>query len=692
MSPKPTCEDLELRVEEIEQSLQKIESRFNDAQRIAYIGSWEAFSETGELFWSEEQFRILGYETGEIIPSFDLAKSHIHPDDLSSYMKKRDSALTEKCPYDIEFRIVRKDGAVRHLRSVVNVELDTNGNIIRRYGTLQDITDQKQIRDALRENETRLKTAQRIGSIGSWDLGLKTRKRFWSDEMFKIFGYEPGEIEPYDAFVQSHVHPDDKDRYLKLHEIALKERKKLDWEFRIVRKDGAVRVCHLIAEIVRDQTGEPVRYFGTFQDITDGKQAEEELRKSETRLNSAQQIAHLGSWDRNLETGEKYWSEEEFRIYGYEPGEVQPSLELVRSHVHPDDIEEFDKVREADFYGHDAFSQEFRIIRKDGAVRTVNSIITVKRDREGRGKRYFGIIQDVTKQKQMEQALKDSGREYRSTLDAMGDAIHVIDETMCLILENEVFKRWRNALGLSSEVIGSNIFEAYPFLDDKVRQEYQQVFKTGKPMITEEEHVVKNRRIVTETRKFPIHIHETIKKIVTVVHDITRRKHMEAALQKSHDELDIRVKERTKDLEIKTINLEEVNTALGVLIKKRDEDKAELEERIRANSKELVLPYIEKLENTPLDDRQKAYLSILVSNLNDIISPFSSSLTNGYRKLSSSEIQVSDLIKHGKRTKEVAELLSLSARTVESHRKNIRRKLGLSNKRANLRSHLMSMQ
>ena len=292
----------------------------------------------------------------------------------------------------------------------------------------------------------------------------------------------------------------------------------------------------------------------------------------------------------------------------------------------------------------------------------------------------------------MEQALKNSEREYRSTLDAMGDAIHVVDESLCLILENEVFKKWRNALGLQSEVIGSNLFEAYPFLDDKVRQEYEQVFKTGKPLITEEEHVVKDKWIVTETRKFPICIDEKVKKIVTVVHDITRRKHMEAALQKSLDELDIRVKERTKELEIKTKNLEEVNTALGVLIKKRDEDKAELEERILANSKELVLPYIEKLENTPVDDRQKAYLSILVSNLNDIISPFSSSLTNGYRKLTSSEIQVSDLIKHGKRTKEIAELLSLSARTVESHRKNIRRKLGLSNKRVNLRSHLMLKQ
>ena len=404
---------------------------------------------------------------------------------------------------------------------------------------------------------------------------------------------------------------------------------------------------------------------------------ETDVRLSESRLNAAQQIAHIGSWDRNLRTGEKYWSDEQFRIYGYDPGEVQPSIDLVRHHVHSDDIEIFEKVREADFYGRDDFSQEFRIIRKDGVVRTVNSMITIERDHEGEGIRYFGVLQDITEQKAMEQALRDSEFEYRSTLDAIGDAIHVVDNTLCLILENEIFRKWRNVLGLQSEVIGGHLFEAYPFLDNRVRQEYEEVFKSGKPLITEEEHVVGGRRIVTETRKFPIRMDGNVKKVVTVVHDISRQKHLEQTLIESRDELDRRVKERTKELEIKTENLEEVNTALGVLLKKRDEDKEELEEKILTNSKDLVFPYISKLKDTALGDIQEAYLSILESNLNDVITSFSNTLTNSLDKLTSSEVQVADLIKHGKRTKEVAELLNLSVRTVESHRKNIRRKLGL---------------
>lgn len=298
----------------------------------------------------------------------------------------------------------------------------------------------------------------------------------------------------------------------------------------------------------------------------------------------------------------------------------------------------------------------------------------------------------LSNQKAIEQALRDSEFEYRSTLDAVGDAIHVINNTLCLILENEVFRKWRNVLGLQSEVIGSHLFEAYPFLDDRARREYEEVFKSGKPLITEEEHVVGGQRIVTETRKFPILMEGDVKKIVTVVHDITRRKLLEQTLIESRDELDKRVKERTKELEIKTNNLQEMNTALGVLLKKRDEDKEELKDKILTNSRDLVLPYISKMKDTSLDDIQRAYLSILESNLNDVVTSFSNTLTNSLDKLTSSEVQVADLIKHGKRTKEIAELLNLSVRTVESHRKNIRRKLGLSNKRVNLRTYLMSAE
>tara|TARA_B100000315_G_scaffold260783_2_gene325184 strand:- start:3745 stop:4311 length:567 start_codon:yes stop_codon:yes gene_type:complete len=151
------------------------------------------------------------------------------------------------------------------------------------------------------------------------------------------------------------------------------------------------------------------------------------------------------------------------------------------------------------------------------------------------------------------------------------------------------------------------------------------------------------------------------------------------------------LKNREKELEIKTNHLVEINTALRVLLKRRDEDKTELEDKVLLNVKELVEPYLEKLRKTELGERQKAYLSILESNLNDIISPFSNSLSSRYLNLTPTEIQVANLVKLGKTSKEIAKLRSLSSKTVEFHRDNIRKKLGIKKKKANLTSYLSNI-
>lgn len=166
---------------------------------------------------------------------------------------------------------------------------------------------------------------------------------------------------------------------------------------------------------------------------------------------------------------------------------------------------------------------------------------------------------------------------------------------------------------------------------------------------------------------------------------------MEKELKEYREQLERQVEKRTQQLKIETQKLEEMNTALRVILNQRKEDRLRVEETILGNLKELVFPYLESLKNLERGRQKRVYIDIIESNLNSIIEPFASRLSSKFINLTPMEIKVADLIKHGKSTKEIAELFSLSRKTVETHRSIIRKKLGLTHTKANLRTYLMSL-
>jgi DNA-binding NarL/FixJ family response regulator len=211
------------------------------------------------------------------------------------------------------------------------------------------------------------------------------------------------------------------------------------------------------------------------------------------------------------------------------------------------------------------------------------------------------------------------------------------------------------------------------------------------------------------------------------VQDITERKQAEQQLNEYKNLLETKVQERTSQLEValaelqtvneglkkqiairqkieqslkkrelelnaQTINLEEANTALKILLKRREADKVELEDKVLSNMNELVIPYLEKLQKGKLTDKQQAYINILKSNIDDIISPFAHSLSSKFLKLTPTEIQVTNLIKQGKTTKAIAEIMNLGLSTIYFHRDNIRIKVGIKNKKTNLRTYLLAIK
>jgi PAS domain S-box-containing protein len=203
-----------------------------------------------------------------------------------------------------------------------------------------------------------------------------------------------------------------------------------------------------------------------------------------------------------------------------------------------------------------------------------------------------------------------------------------------------------------------------------------------------------------------------------IVADITERKQAHEQLRKVFEEVEKRVAERTaelsklnqdlvaemvhrrtaeKALRKKTIELKskadsliEANAALKVLLTVRATDKVEIEEKVMLNINELIVPYLEKVKRRKLDAKQKTYVSILESNLNDIVSSFAHNLSSKFLRLSQTELEVVSLIKQGKNTKEIAEFMNLAESTIDFHRNNIRRKFGLKNKKISLKTYLSS--
>jgi DNA-binding CsgD family transcriptional regulator len=151
------------------------------------------------------------------------------------------------------------------------------------------------------------------------------------------------------------------------------------------------------------------------------------------------------------------------------------------------------------------------------------------------------------------------------------------------------------------------------------------------------------------------------------------------------------LKEREQELKEQKQSLEETNVALKVLLKQREMDKLELEQKFLTNVKQMIFPYVYRLKNTRLNPRAKTYIEIIDHHLNDIISPLLQRLSAASIFLTPQEIQVAALIKDGKTSKEIAEILNVSDTTIHFHRKNLRTKFGLKNQKTNLRTHLMSL-
>jgi PAS domain S-box-containing protein len=284
---------------------------------------------------------------------------------------------------------------------------------------------------------------------------------------------------------------------------------------------------------------------------------------------------------------------------------------------------------------------------------------------------------EITQRKKAYDDLRKIERTARALLNAPDEVIMLTEPDGTIVALNEAAAK---SLGMTRKsIIGTCCLDPLPRKVAAYRKFYgMKVIRSGEPVHFEDR---RNGRWF-EQSVYPIFGPKgEVVRLAVFAKDITGRKKAEQKL-----------KAGKKELAVKTRSLEEANTALKVLLKRRDKDKRELEENMLFNLKELIIPHLEKLGQSKLDEKQAAYVNILQANLNNIISSFSNNLAIEYLKLSQSEIRVAEFVKKGKTTKDIAKLLNLSKKTVESQRKNIRMKLGLKNTKENLRTHLMLIE
>ena len=270
--------------------------------------------------------------------------------------------------------------------------------------SIRDITERKQAEKALQESEQRFRAFFENVAVGTVQLDLSGRFVEVNDRLCRMTGYSREELltmTPWNL-----THPDDREPAEKPLQQYLHGNEPLyDAQKRYVRKDGSVIWVQVTAGMIRDASGKPVRSAGIIQDITDRKQAEEELAESEQRLSLTLESGQMGAWEWDVTTNTSIWNAKEYELLGLPVGDGHVETDQILRHIHPEDRAGFDESLAQIFKDGSDWRHEFRVIRADGEVRYLAGAGRLFRDDQGNPLRMIGVNYDITDRKKAEEAL-----------------------------------------------------------------------------------------------------------------------------------------------------------------------------------------------------------------------------------------------------------------------------------------------
>jgi len=269
-------DELETKVAERTAELQRSEAYLAEAQRLSHTGSlgWDVSS--GKLYWSEETFRIFECDAADE-PTVEFVLQRTHPDDRALVQQTIDRAVQERKDLDFEHRLLMPDGSVKYVHVVSLAWKEDESGSLEFVGAITDITERKHAEEIMRRSEAYLSEAQRLSHTGSWACIPATgRHTYWSEEAFRIYGFDPAGGPPRFEEFERRIHPDDRVRTREDFRTAIREKVDFDHGYRIVHPGGEIREIHVIGHPVPAPSGDVVEFVGTVMDVTDRRRAEEE--------------------------------------------------------------------------------------------------------------------------------------------------------------------------------------------------------------------------------------------------------------------------------------------------------------------------------------------------------------------------------------------------------------------------------
>ena len=401
------------------------------------------------------------------------------------------------------------------------------------------------------------------------------------------------------------------------------------------------------------------------------------------------QVKHIGLMSENAQEAIVVLQDEKHKYVNKKAAEIDgyPIEELIgkplKEVIHPDDYCMLSQNHHKRLRGESVDKYRYRGIDTHGNIKWLEVVGTIVTWEKKPAVLYF--ITDVTAQVLAEEEAKRIRHQLYDIINFLPDATFAVDCAGKVIAWN---RRIEKMSGIkASGMIGKNNYEyALPFYHERRPMLADLAYRPDKLIEKGYSYFKRFRNIIYAETLFEIKGQKRwLWETASLMYD--HRANIIGAIESIRDVTNI--KNNENEIREKSAILEQTNTALNVLLKHREKDLNEVEEKVVNNVKELILPYIDKLKSLRLNSDMASYVEIIEKHANEIISPFLMKLTYQYSKLTPREIQIASLVKDGKTTKEISEVLHVSVETVSKYRKRIRKKLHLKGKDENLRSHLL---